>query len=247
MKVAKQFATFFKDVRWMIFSYSRLSLYEQCPYRFKKVYVDKEKENVTLPLALGKAVHKAIELRLKGFPKDTSIARGFQEANFHKELSFSEVDKLTRHVKLNRYLGKLEAVEFSFQLPLTNVLTFRGVIDLITTDGEIVDWKTNRKMYDVRDTKQLALYAWAVNEFYAFKKVRGTLSFLRFNEERTTIFTDSDLQAARMWAIGLASEINWALEQLKKQPNLEHVLFPARPSSRCKTCPFSIECYLKRI
>lgn len=138
-------------------------------------------------------------------------------------------------------------MEFSDQLPLTNVLTFHGVIDLITTDGEIVDWKTNRKMYDVYDTKQLALYAWAVNEYYAFEKVRVTLLFLRFNEERKTIFTDSDLQAARMWAIGLASEINWALEQLKKQPNLEQVLFQARPSSRCKTCPFAIECYLERI
>ncbi len=230
----------------MIFSYSRLSLYEECPYRFKKVYVDGEREAESLPLALGKAVHKAIEMRLKGFPEDAALARGFIEANFKRELNFNEVQKLMRRVPYEKYIGNLEAVEFSFQLPLTSTVAFRGVIDLVTTNGDIIDWKTNRKMYDVQDTKQLALYAWAVSEFYRLEKVRGTLSFLRFNKESSTVFTESDMQAARMWAIGLASEITWALEQLEKQPKLEHVLFPARPSSRCKTCPFSIECYLKK-
>ena len=57
----------------MLYSFSRLSLYETCPYRFYQKYILGKDDVVTKPLALGKAVHKAIELKIDGASEDDKV------------------------------------------------------------------------------------------------------------------------------------------------------------------------------
>ena len=70
----------------MIFSFSRLSLYETCPYRFYKKYIQGYKEPSSYPLALGKGVHKAIEDKIKGFSHSEAVLNGMIEADFQPEV-----------------------------------------------------------------------------------------------------------------------------------------------------------------
>src|SRR5690625_5785497 len=89
----------------MIFSFSRLNLYEQCPYRFFNKYILKKDEPITQPLALGKAVHKAIEDKIKGIDHEQAVLNGYMEAEFHKELSYDDISKLTAKAPVQRGMG----------------------------------------------------------------------------------------------------------------------------------------------
>ena len=50
----------------MIFTFSRLSVYETCPYRFNKKYIQGYDESNTYQLALGMGIHKVIEDKING-------------------------------------------------------------------------------------------------------------------------------------------------------------------------------------
>src|SRR5690554_2038433 len=78
------------------FSFSRLNLYETCPKKFYYRYVLKLPEPQTKPLALGKAVHKAIELLIKGESFEEAIKQGMIECDFHEEVTYEEVQDLVR-------------------------------------------------------------------------------------------------------------------------------------------------------
>ena len=75
----------------MIFSFSRLSLYEICPYRFYKKYIQGYEEPTTYPLALGKGVHKAIEDKVNRVGYSEAILNGMIEADFHSAVTLEEL------------------------------------------------------------------------------------------------------------------------------------------------------------
>ncbi|KRG16870.1 hypothetical protein ACA29_03050 [Lederbergia galactosidilytica] len=186
----------------MIFSFSRLSLYESCPYRFYKKYVLGHKEPTTLPLALGKAVHKAIENKINGIKHSEAILNGLIEADFHKEVTAEDVSFLTERANVQPGMGK---TEIYFKLPLEsseNAPLLQGYIDVVANKGKaIMDWKTNRVPFHVLDTHQAGLYAWAMGELYNTSYVVGTLYFLRFKKRSSHCFTPFDMDNARLWAL----------------------------------------------
>ena len=89
----------------MIFSFSRLSLYETCPYRFYKKYIQGYEEPTTYPLALGKGVHKAIEDKIKGVSHSEAVLNGMIEADFHPEVTMEELSDLVSHAPITREHG----------------------------------------------------------------------------------------------------------------------------------------------
>lgn len=224
------------------FSFSRLSLYEVCPYRFYKKYVDGYEEPITYPLALGKGVHKAIEDKINGKSHEEAIANGLVEAEFHPEVTKDELSLLVHNAPIYEINGETEV---HFNIPLSdeeNAPKLQGYIDIVGKDF-IVDWKTNREMYHVRDNHQLGLYAWAMSRLKKMKEVHARLYFLRFKRESSFIFGTDEMEEARKWAYGLAKEIRGKLEMVKVMPELKDELFPATPLSHCSYCPFAIECY----
>lgn len=232
----------------MIFSFSRLSLYQTCPFRFKKKYIDFYVEPETLPLSFGKGVHKAAQERLLGANFDDAIMTGFIEANMNEKINKLEMSKLVSRIPLKRLEGRVDEVEMYFELPLSkefNAPVIRGYIDLLTNDKCIYDWKTNRISYEAIQTFQMGIYAWAVKELKGYYDVIVTLSFLRLKKESSFLFGLKEMEMARRWAYNLAKEIEGKALDVQMFPENETSIFPAKPSSRCATCPFVIECFQK--
>ena len=230
----------------MIFSFSRLSLYETCPYRFYKKYIQGYEEPTTYPLALGKGVHKAIEDKIKGVSHSEAVLNGMIEADFHPEVTMEELSDLVSRAPIQENMGE---TEIHFQLPLSDEKSspiIQGYIDFVSPDGSnIVDWKTNRVRYDVRDNHQVGLYAWAVGQLKSRSTVEGNLFFLRFKRESKHVFNQVDMERSRQWALGVANEINSKREILDMLPEEAERLFSSTSSGHCRHCPFVIECYRK--
>ena len=230
----------------MIFSFSRLSIYENCPNRFYKKYIQGYEEPTTYPLALGKGVHKAIEDKIKGINHSEAVLNGMIEADFHPEVTLEELTDLVSRAPIQENIGE---TEIHFQLPLSDEISapiIQGYIDLVSTDGRrIVDWKTNRVRYGVRDNHQVGLYAWAVGQLKSQSTVEGNLFFLRFKRESKHVFNQVEMERSRQWALDVADEINFKREILDMLPEKAGELFHSTPSSHCRHCSFVIECYQK--
>ena len=103
---------------------------------------------------------------------------------------------------------------------------------MLHLDGsKIVDWKTNRVRYDVRDNYQVGLYAWAVGQLKGRSTVEGNLFFLRFKRESKHVFNQVDMERSRQWALGVANEINSKRELLDMLPEEDRGVIPSTPSS----------------
>ncbi|MFS0688984.1 PD-(D/E)XK nuclease family protein [Sporosarcina sp. 179-K 8C2 HS] len=230
----------------MIFSFSRLNLYEICQYRFYKKYIQGYVEPMTYPLALGKGVHKAIEDKINGISHTEAVLNGMIEADFHPEVTLEEMSDLVSRSPIQENMG---ATEVHFKLPLSedeSAPMIQGYIDVVSEDGSnIVDWKTNRSRYDVQDNHQVGLYAWAISQMKNQSMVEGNLYFLRFRKASTYVFKQADMEKSRQWALAVANEINSKCEILDMLPKEAENLFLSTPSSDCRHCPFVIECFRK--
>lgn len=224
------------------FSFSRLQLYQNCPQRFYYKYVLGKEEPITKPLALGTAVHKAIECIINGMDFENAIKEGLIACDFHEEVTPNEIRELVERTPFEKFKGE---TELYFRIPLfdyPNSPILQGYIDLV--DGnKIVDFKTNRIAYNVTDNYQVSLYAWALSKLKGFNQVEGSLFFLRHRNESSFIFDESMMLAAVEWARNLVNEIRFKIEMLEFQPDKWNELFPYRPSSACSNCPFTLECF----
>jgi hypothetical protein len=112
-------------------------------------------------------------------------------------------------------------------------------------EGGFIDWKTNWKAYDIWDTMQIPLYAWAFMRLKDVSSVEGMLYFLRFRKKYRYSFSLDDGVKAKNWALELAMEIEEKLFLAEINPEAIGKLFPPKSSTHCKHCPFVMECYLK--
>lgn len=222
-----------------VYSFSRLSLYATCPYRFYLKYVLGRQEPVTKPLALGKAVHKGVELRIKGASEEEAVMAAIIESDFHPEVDLEEMERLIRVALMVK--GETE-VHFVLPLAHGSNLKVQGYIDLLS-ESAFFDWKTNWRMYGVNDTMQLALYAWAIMQTTGRDIVRGTLYFLRYKKPLSYLYTFQEAEKARQWAYELALEISEKVSVVELFPDMSIQAFQATPGSHCKHCPFALECY----
>lgn len=106
----------------MLYSYSRLSLYETCPYRFYQKYILGKDEPVTKPLALGKAVHKAIELKINGVSEHEAIIEAIIESDFHPEVTYEEIASL-----MQRAQKSVDKRKFILYFRLEEVFNSKGI------------------------------------------------------------------------------------------------------------------------
>lgn len=233
-----------------VFSYSRLSLFEECPYQWFLKYVLKLNEGEALPLMFGKAVHKAIEEKMNGLPDKEALLAGWKEVDFYP-LNLVEYETLFRRANVEIGDAKRPNVdtEQHFVLPLAGEGSPRiqGYIDVtrqIFGTVEFIDWKTNRMMYEPMDNMQLPLYAWAISQIHNVSQVIGTLFFLRFfkGNVKSKIFYQEEMEQARLWALRIATNIQLAMNNyfVHKQPFED--CFPAKANRRCANCPFADMC-----
>ncbi len=236
-----------------VFSYSRLDKFCRCPAAFYESYVLERPEPATEPLELGRAVHAVIEAALKSGRSDEAFFRvmsGVVAGMLSIPIDPEEIFRLAyQSIQSKAFeLGEEGRVEDHFQVPLFFDDPFspelQGYIDCWVPNNDevqLIDWKTNRKMYDPLDTYQLGLYAgWLYQK--TGLPVRGKLAFLRFGEVREHLYTpENGIAEAWEWAQRTATDIRERLYALQSGEDPK-TLFPTQPGDACVYCAWADHC-----
>lgn len=233
------------------YSYSRLSLYGQCPLRYKRRYIEKREEPPSRALNVGSGVHAAIaaydeHLVAEGLQTDVTYAPLALAAAWEKmakegrRLSEDEKDEVEEvfltfvdsHILEPESVVSIEEMEEVER----DGYVFCGVLDLLSLrDGIPVvrDYKTDHQVRSpaaVAHDPQLATYAVLVHWAHGYEEVLCELDFVRHRTIRQARF---DLPAIKKAEARLLSQIE-ALEA-------ERAWAPT-PGSHCAWCPWSDHC-----
>lgn len=235
----------------MLFSYSRLKKFEDCPRAWYNKYILDKEEPPTEAQVTGKVVHKALELCIKGANPD----RAFIKAILGEAVLGIDFNEAKRMFDRGlQYLQGLKTAgassenwqaELHFQLPLASDDPFspelQVYIDFLDENFYMIDWKTGFKVYKPTDNQQLGLYAWAISQEYDRDFLTATLYFLRTGTYKSRYYSKEEMEEARTWALTLAQDIEQRIIDLEMGEGSEK-LFPATPGIVCKYCGFAREC-----
>ena len=194
-------------------SWSRFSTYLDCNAKYKHRYIEGHKEDTTIPLALGSAIHDTLEAIVKYNTKDDIEATGFYLTAIEKHkqelvLTAGEIEEGKRQVLnalikmetiTNGDIKKVKGIETGFRYVIGRG-NFLGFIDLIVLDEDeqgtfinVIDYKTGKNKYKVKTHGQMKLYALAVKRLYPEARVKASLYWTRFGEIESYEFSDEEL------------------------------------------------------
>lgn len=149
------------------YSYSRVDLFEKCPWHYKLKYVDKLHEipklNADSPLILGHALHKGIELGEKAMERDY-----YDSFPVVTEAQVNEMIKLKLLLpKINEELSTFNECEFihEFKVSTEHYLGFADLI-LKAPDGTstLIDFKYSNHVENYLESGQLHLYKYFLEQ-----------------------------------------------------------------------------------
>lgn len=221
----------------MIYSYSRISKYIQCPKRFYKHYILGEDEPINEPMAFGKAAHRAIEMVLKE-GTDRASASILAAKETEKETGIyikpDEIYDLLKWLpKVTGYnLIEKEILVAMSDNPFAPKVRFIPDILVDEEEGEIIDWKTG---WGSSDPIQIKVYAYLASlSGYNVKKAK--IINLRTSKKNQEIeITQKELDEAKMWLLENICEIESKLEAMLLGGNPDE-LFPEKANQYCKGC-----------
>ena len=245
----------------MIYSYSAISSFENCPLKFKLAYIDKiQPLRKSIEIFLGTRIHEALEklYRDKLYGKLLSLEEllKFYNERWQKEMSgivfvTKEYDVENYRKMGERYLadyyntykpfdeGRIIALEKKVFFPLNEKYWISGIIDrIVEINGvyEVHDYKTS--LYfptkkDIEEDCQLALYALALDYLYGVRDIELVWHFLAFNKEIR--IKKASYEDAR-------EEIIKRIERIEEAKRKNE--FPPRESSLCPYCSYRPICPL---
>lgn len=226
-------------------SYSRISTYLFCPYKYKLVYIDNQYIPINADITFGQIIHKTLEQyhsrdgknleqlfeaydecwENKGFLNPQQTFEYYQRGkamleNYFKSFSVSDVKILYTEKSFDANIGKYR---------------FVGIIDRIDEHPggkkEVMDYKTHAKVWEqerVDKDLQLTLYAYACKNIFGFNPDKISVYFLSNNVK---VYTE---RSARE----IENGINLALETAEKimSDNFEP------DTSKCAGCDFKHKC-----
>lgn len=189
----------------MAWSYSALTSYETCPYRFYSTRVSKDVvEPAGLPILLGNEAHKALEVSVRDgapMPSTVEATTTTGETGF---VSTSGWEKIVGMV-LNTPGEKLVEQQIALDKKLCRVgwidkdVWVRGIIDLLIINGDkalALDWKTGKRKVD---SDQLQLFAALIMHVYPqIDRVDTGFVWLKTKELDRQTFHRNDLPS--IWA-----------------------------------------------
>jgi hypothetical protein len=205
-------------------SYSSLSLFQQCPRKYYRLRVAKDiKEGETEALIYGKEVHKAAE----DYVKDgTPIPEKFKFIKPYVDpLKELPGEKLCEHQM--GLTEKLEPCGF-----FDKEVWWRGVADLLVINGDkahLIDYKTG-KSSQYADVKQLELLAMATfKHFPEIQKIKAGLIFFVAQDLVKTDFVID--QQETLWS-------KWLPELSRLDKSYDVDVWNPKPNFTCrKFCP----------
>lgn len=212
-------------------SLSRLQTYEDCPAKFKYMYIDKvpvpEPTDPSHPLVRGKRVHKLAEDFVQTDPQDDVMVP--EELSKFRE-QFYELRDLRPMVEVQwAYTNTLKPTGWFAKG--RDAAWLRMVPDalVIYDDGtaDVIDHKTG-KFYADKTKDQAELLAWGAMRRYAdVRSVSVLFWYLDTGDEQVYDYDRSDyktlLDPFKPRVAAMFGEQTWA----------------TRPSRKCNWCPFS--------
>lgn len=209
------------QVPYTAFSYSRLNNFEQCPKKFYATAIAKSvKEPETEAMNYGKAVHKALELRvtrsqplpahlahLEGIVAPLAESPGTKRAEFQMAIN-----------------GSLEPTGW-----FDKDVYCRAIADLVVdrgTKAALLDYKTGKKSDDFMQLKLTgSLYFQHASEVEQI-----TCAFVWTKDKSVTKCVIKRDEMSDLW-----SDLSPRIERY--QTAFRNQEFPPRPGRHCKWCP----------
>jgi RecB family exonuclease len=240
---------------------SRLGTYEDCPRRYRYLYVDRPTPRKGPPWAhnsLGASVHTALKnwFALPGPGRTPAALPKLLRATWVGE---GYRDEAQEQEAFDRALGWLEAYVDGLDpaaepvgvervvAARTDVLALSGRVDRIDQVGDelvIVDYKTGRSELttdDARGSRALALYAYASERVFRRRCRRVELHHLPTGTVAVAEHTDESLARHLRRAEQTAQDAIDA-EQAVAQGADPDEAFPPTPGSLCSWCDFRRTC-----
>ena len=227
-------------------SYSRVSCYNECPFKYRLIYLEhlepKEDLSPSNPLFIGTAVHEAIEKR--------SVEAGIEnyKSNFSEITDEHEFEIEKLKIMAQKAIEQIpDCEEYEHKLDIEN--EYVGYIDGLkkNEDGtyDILDFKASNNISGYKTSPQVHIYA------YYFEKLTGNkvrdLYYVFI--PKPTIKLNEDLSNKKEILEEL-SDMNIHFEKIKYDRNQVNYFFarktlmekarefPKRPNRFCRWCQF---------
>ncbi|RJR31099.1 MAG: PD-(D/E)XK nuclease family protein [Desulfobacteraceae bacterium] len=229
------------------YSFSRLDLYEKCPWAYKKVHLDGIPRVSNEAMLTGKTVHALIAdylLRLINQKQQTDWA--WAESAAPKEASPDVLQIWQKFYNSFILPPALETYGVEHKLAFdrnwqpcefsADAAYFRMVVDFHFQQGElavVLDWKSNRAVPDsVEKDLQLRTYGWGLKQvtYPNAQEILLRLHFLRYGKEREVLLEPQDLEGVPEI---LADKIKVIEEDQDYDPT---------PGSFCGLCGITAHC-----
>lgn len=226
-------------------SYSKISAYHFCPWKYKLLYVDGQRVPPNPYISLGQSIHRTLEEyhKNKGFTLDELLEvydqmwvnAGFQ--NPQQTMLFYDKGRqmLERYFEFSQNRkSEIIAVEKEFKFPVGKRI-LRGIIDRIDRlpDGtyEVIDYKTHAEMWDqsrIDSDLQLTLYSLGCKNALNIQPSQFSYFFLAHNKVVSTQRTE----VQEKQALADFDEIAEKIEKKNFTPN----------TANCVRCDFRNSC-----
>ena len=223
----------------MQFSYSKISTYKQCPYKFKLLYIDKiGKPVVNEALIKGSKIHTLLENYESVINQYTENPQNLEYLGIVLEFAKSDIG----HDILNKQSIREHCVKFDKDLNANDSLSKKetyliGYIDRINLSSgiELIDYKTGKyKDPKFQDFEQLSIYG-----LYMFSKYPDVESILlryvyvEHCRENSKLITRADSAIIKQLLINDLNQIQNEVE------------YPKKPQKLCDWCEFVDLCQTK--
>ena len=250
------------------YSYSRISVFEQCPLKFKFQYIDKEKPDLvqTIEAFLGSRVHEVLEKLYKDlqFKKKNSLEdlleyyKKVWEKHFSEEIHFNRKEYSEENYfemgkqYISDYFNRRKPFEDGKTIALEELMRFKvgayffqGYIDRLTKISsihyEIHDYKTNmraKEQEELDQDKQLALYSLAVKK--KFPEAKKIDLVWHF------LAADLEMRSTRTAEDlqELQNEVTELIQEIELSEKKNN--FPFKVSALCDWCGFQRICPAKK-
>ena len=244
----------------MIYSYSSISTFENCPFKFKLAYIDKIKPlRKNIESFMGSRVHETLEKLYrdklyakvdsleellafynerwkKEMPGNIFVVKGYEIENYRKMGEMYIRDYYNTYKPFDD--GKIIALEKRTFFPLNDKYWINGIIDRIAEkDGiyEVHDYKTSLYFPALNeiDETQLAIYAIALQNLYGAEEIELVWHYLAFNKE---------IRIRKKNYEDVRSEVINKIEKIEKAK--KEGKFPPKESGLCEYCEYQPICPL---
>ncbi len=201
---------------FMKISYFKLATFQQCPLKYRFLYVDwlgKQYRKPRPPMSMGESIHRALRdfFRISN-PEDRSLEKfhyllrknwireGFGNRDEERIWGKKALKILERFYRSNDCRVQPLFTELNFEVKIEDLI-FVGVVDRIDRldNGifQVIEYKTGAKSMTSEEADgdiQLTFYNLAIREKYHFEPIKLTIYFLQSNKQIDTFRTDEQLQ-----------------------------------------------------